>query len=279
MLASEAVDAAVARLDFTPLSGQRVFFETKYIQHCNGIGFVNADYVISSLRQQMAAAGLLLVSELDESDFVVEGRVGVLGADAHEIVYGIPSNSAIGSAASIAASASTGTPAPATIPELSLARRNEQAAAAKIGLFAYSRGSREVVWQSGSSVARATAKDLWVFGVGPFQRGSIYDGKVQFAGDSPVAPIPGNREGMNGTIMAYDQENVFRDPERVAKTLAGKEKSEKEEAPKKEVASEPGQLPADSPGWFARPIPGRMPDGERSLSPVQQAGGEVRQQE
>ncbi len=280
MLNSDAVDAAVAKIDFTPLAGQRVFFDTRYMVNYKGPGFVNADYVISSMRQQMAAAGLLLTFTLEESDYVLEGRVGVLGTDAHEVVYGIPSNSAIGSAASIAATATTGAPAPASIPELSLARKNDQSAASKIGVYAYDRVTREVVWQSGSSVARATAKDLWVFGIGPFQRGSIYNGKVHFAGETPDAPIPGAREGANGKIVAYNHEQTFRlpkaprDPEILhasgvsngEKTDAPPANSAENNAEKKEPdGSEPEKNGATPAAVKERPAPGLLAQPRNAL--------------
>jgi hypothetical protein len=264
ILNSEAVDAAVAKIDFTPLRGQLVYFDTKYMTSYKGTGFVNADYVISSLRQQMIAAGLLLQATVEEADYIVEGRVGTLGTDAHEIVYGIPSNSALGSAAAVAASVASGVPASPTIPELSVARRNEQSAAAKIGLFAYSRDGREVVWQSGSSVARATAKDLWVFGVGPFQKGTIYDGKTQFGGATTEAPIAGRREGMNGSIAAFDEEHLFATPRRQPRPLVekGPEASDAEE--KAAVQQVKGE----------RPEPGHLKLESKGDGGVQRAGAE-----
>ena len=210
MLASDAVDGAVSRVDFTPLAGQKVHFDTKYMQNYKGIGFVNAEYVISSLRQQMTAAGLLLQDDAKDAEYIIEGRIGTLGTDSHDVVYGIPSNSAL-SAAAATASAMSGAPIPGTIPELSMARRNDQISAAKIGLFAYERESREAIWQSGISVARSTSKDVWFLGIGPFQRGSIYRGKVQFAG-TEIGPEATARAGINGTIVSYRDEMIFRTP-------------------------------------------------------------------
>lgn len=209
LLTSDAVDGAVAKIDFKPLTGQKVYFDTKYMADYKGIGFVNTNYVISSLRQQMLAAGLYIQDTADSADFIVEGRIGTLGADAHEIVYGIPATSNL-SAATSAASTVAPVPAIPGIPELSVARRNDQTAAAKIGVFAYDRKTKEPVWQSGLSVARATAKDLWLFGVGPFQRGTIYEGDVRFAGNSLNTPdTMSKREGINGPIAAYRDEVIF----------------------------------------------------------------------
>jgi hypothetical protein len=177
LLTSDAVDMAVAQIDFRPLAGQLVFFETKYLQNFKGIGFTNAEYITSSLRQQLVGAGVLLQDTAESAEFVVEARIGALGSDSHDIVYGLPANNAL----STAASAVAGAPAIPAIPEIAFARKNDQSAAAKLGVFAYHRESKQRVWQSGLSVAKSTAKDVWFMGAGPFQSGSVYDG-VQFAG-------------------------------------------------------------------------------------------------
>src|SRR5262245_58090299 len=101
LLASDAVDHSIAAIDFRALAGQKVFFDTKYLTNYKGIGFVNAEYVISSLRQQMFAAGCLLQDKLEEAEYVVEARVGTLGNDEHEIVYGIPANNGLATASSV----------------------------------------------------------------------------------------------------------------------------------------------------------------------------------
>ncbi|MEM1070574.1 MAG: DUF6655 family protein, partial [Planctomycetota bacterium] len=54
-----------------------------------------------------------------------------------------------------------------------IARREAREAAAKIACFAYDRTTRAPIWQSGVDSAVATARDTWVFGVGPFQGGTI----------------------------------------------------------------------------------------------------------
>jgi hypothetical protein len=71
LLASDAVDSAVSSIDFRPLSGQKVFFETRYIQNLKTIGFVSAEYIISSLRQAMVGAGVLLQDTAAQADLVV----------------------------------------------------------------------------------------------------------------------------------------------------------------------------------------------------------------
>jgi hypothetical protein len=184
LLLSDAVDRSVAHIDFSPLSGEKVYLDTQFIRSVKDNVFVNADYIISSLRQQMVQAGCLLQDARDDAQYVVEARVGTLGRDAHDVNFGIPSNNALSAAATLV----TNAPVVPSIPEISLARKTDDSAAAKIAVFAYHRETKQPVWQSGLSIARSTAQSKWLFGVGPFQSGEIYRG-TRFAGDR-LAPNP-----------------------------------------------------------------------------------------
>ena len=203
LLASDAVDQAVSRIDFTPFDGESVYLDVKYIAPATTrtgrqVGYVDENYVISSLRQQIIASGGLLQDSAEKADFILEPRVGTLGTDSREIVYGLPASNALSTVANAASALSTTPPLPA-IPEISLARRDDQSAAAKIACFAYHRESRQPVWQSGLAIARSDAKDTYIFGAGPFQRGTIYKG-VKFAGlNDRRAPA---------TLMASERERV-----------------------------------------------------------------------
>jgi hypothetical protein len=207
LLTSDAVDRSVARIDFAPLEGQTVFLETKYIVDPKNATFVNANYVISSLRQQMFAAGCLMQDKAEDAEYIVEARVGTLGNDENSIIYGVPANNALSTATSVLPN---GPPVPA-IPEIALARKDDKMAAAKIAAFAYHRESHTVVWQSGLSVARSTAKDTWVLGIGPFERGTVHDG-WEFAGSKLRLPFMQQRQPLTGPVAAYGQEMLFSRP-------------------------------------------------------------------
>ena len=216
LLVSDAVDLAVSELDFRPLAGRKVFFDTKYIKNVKGIGFVNSEYIVSSLRQQMIAADCRLQTELEEADYVVEARVGTVGTDANEIVYGIPASNALASALSLVPSA----PIVPSVPEISLARKDAQTGAAKLAVFAYNRSTGQPVWQSGISKAKSTAKDYWVLGAGPFQRGTIYKG-TQFAGERIRLPdMIATENGLLAPPVAYFAPHMFRDRRRNRERIA-----------------------------------------------------------
>lgn len=178
LLLSDAVDRAVAQVDFSPLEFQRVYLDSRYIQEVSDKSFVNADYIISSLRQQMLSAGCLIQESAEDAEFIVEARVGTLGTDGHDVNYGIPASNALNAAASVVSA----TPALPALPDISLARKSEDSGAAKIAVFAYHRETRRPVWKSGISLARSTARGTWVLGAGPFQSGTIYNG-AHFAGE------------------------------------------------------------------------------------------------
>lgn len=208
---SEALDRSIAQIDFSPLAGQAVFLDTQYLIAVKGLGFVNAEYLISSLRQQMLAAGCLLQEKMETAEFIVEARCGALGADGHEVTYGMPASNGLSTVASLLPNAP---PVPA-IPEIAIAKKQDNRAAAKIGVFAYHRESRRPIWQSGISVSTSDAKDAWLLGVGPFQYGSIYD-ETQFAGGPLKLPLSDDGEPSRPPAVSYFHEMDFERQRRVA---------------------------------------------------------------
>jgi len=168
IVVSDAVDKTVASIDFSPLSGKAVFFDSQYLDGVNMGANGNIKYVVSSLRQQMLAYDVRLQEKADTAEYIVEARVGVLANDGYEVTYGIP-----GSAAAASASALLASPVPVpAMPELSLGRRNHQVGNAKIGLFAFDRVTREPVWQAGVRKGASEARDTWLLGLGPYHRRS-----------------------------------------------------------------------------------------------------------
>lgn len=185
LLMSDAVDSTIAKMDFRAISGHKVFLDTQYVVGAGKVipgvampvNLVNSDYVISGLRQQLTAAGCMLVDTKELAEVICEARCGALGTDGHSMTYGIPANNFLSSASSVI----PGSPSLPTIPELSVAKREMKSAAAKVSVFAYDRETREPLWQSGIAQAGSSARDTWILGVGPLQYGTIYSG-TRFAG-------------------------------------------------------------------------------------------------
>ena len=126
---------------------------------------VDKNYLVSTLRQHLLASGCTLKDNRNDADFIVEARAGAVGTDRNDLLFGIPA---------------TNVPqilplqgVPAAIPEVPLAKRRDQRGVAKISMFAYHRESGRPVWQSGLASSESSSNDVWLFGAGPFQYGSI----------------------------------------------------------------------------------------------------------
>ena len=215
LLMSDAVDTAINRIDFSHLSDRSVFLDTTYLRPVRGIGFVNSDYIISSLRQQLTAARCKIHDKREDAEIIVEPRVGALGTDGHEITYGIPQQQT-GQIAT-AAAALTSTPLFPALPELSFAKLDAQQGIAKVMVFAYERESLHPVWQSGVAKSESTSRNSWWFGAGPFQKGTIYDG-TRFAGSRLTLE---EKEILSASTIPLTDEHLFRqNPFRIGTRVA-----------------------------------------------------------
>ena len=171
LLISDAIDRAISQIDFGPLKGEKVYLDVQYLNTT-----IDKDYLISTLRQHMLASQLTLCPKKEEAAYVVEARSGAVGTSRHDLLYGIPATN-LPSISPVAG-------APSQIPEIPFAKRTDQMGVAKLAVFAYDNDTGERVWQSGMTRVVSNAKDLWVFGAGPFQRGTIY------SGDDDVMKVP-----------------------------------------------------------------------------------------
>lgn len=214
LLISNAIDEAVAQIDFGYLAGNKVFLDTTYLKADKNSGLVNTNYVISSLRQQLTAADCQIHDSIQDADVIVEPRIGAMGTDGHKVTYGIPKTGGL----SAAASAFSGSPISA-IPEISFAQSDALSGIAKVVVFAYDSATREPVWQSGTAKAESNSTSTWVLGAGPFQKGSVYD-TTRFAGRAINEVGHGNvlRSGLirrsastadNNHSLRYDAAHVF----------------------------------------------------------------------
>lgn len=278
LLMSDAVDRAVAQISFASLAGQKVFFDTKfivnskdplYIQAQRGMGFVTSEYLISSLRQQMVAANLLLQDKIEDADYVVEARVGAVGFDSNEIIYGIPASAPLSNAAS---AMFTNVPIP-SIPEISVARKNVQSGAAKVGVFAYDRRTREPVWQAGISQATSDARDSWVMGIGPFQYGTIYKG-TRFAGAEfrpphlvPLPPLDPTQEFTTEEPQVLDPVSSYTEQRTFHRLDEMKRPSEIRPVSADAPVAEPNAFPVTPAAPITAPDAVPMPVGTVAGSP------------
>jgi hypothetical protein len=252
LLISDAIDRTVDGIDFTPLAGQTVYFDDARLTDV-----VDKGYLVSSLRQHMLASGCVLKERREDAAFVVETRAGAVGTDNHDLLFGVP---AIQLPQVPVASAM-----PAAIPEIPFAKRRDQRGVAKVAVFAYRRSTGEPVWQSGIVINKSTANDIWVFGAGPFQRGTIYDnpqfaGKRLVGGDDHDLAIERNEH-----IASVNDEAVFADvrqePSRVVRDDAIRQATAITPVPAAAPSGDgPPVLPPPRPLSEAPPPEGQLTD-------------------
>jgi hypothetical protein len=201
LLISDAIDRSVSRIDFQVLNGQNVYLDTTFLN-----GVVDKEYLVSTLRQHMLASGCTMKEKKEDADFIVEARAGAVGTDRHDLLYGMPSFN-------LPWTPITGTPA--VLPEIALAKRTDQKGVAKVAVFAYHRTTGEPVWQSGVDTIASKAQNSWWLGMGPIQRGTIYD-KAQFAGRDFRFPLFSRKEEDEPRTVRVTRETTFNDPHRFA---------------------------------------------------------------
>jgi hypothetical protein len=178
LLLTNAWDSALQRVDFRPLAGVPVYLDT------TNVTAVDQGWVVSSLRQAMLENGVLLRPKPEQAQWIVEARVGAFGTDDYNWLLGIPQTTVPPTL--------TGVPT-GTIPEIPLVKKSSQQGVAKMALFAYDRANGQLVWRSGTMLATASAKDVYVGGFGPLQSGTIRDG-TEFDGVRlPTFTAPGRR--------------------------------------------------------------------------------------
>lgn len=207
LLLSSAVDRAINNINFKPLAGKDVYLDTQYLE-----GIVDKNYVVSSLRQHMLAHGCHLKADRKDATYVAEARAGAIGTNRHDVMLGVPAINV--------PTAGLLPGAPSAIPEIPFAKTTNQKGIAKIAVFAYNQETDQPVWQSGVFPVVSDAKDTWLLGAGPFQRGSIYEG-TRFAGNRMIFSKPKRSEPAPAPSVPVTAEAVFEERPVVARAPNG----------------------------------------------------------
>lgn len=171
LLISNAVDQSLNRVDFEPLESRTVYLDAAFLD-C-----VDKNYIVASSRNRILQAGGKLVEKPEEAEVIVEVRSGAVGTDQSESFIGIPELSLPG-------------PFPIAIPQVKLWSRSTQTGTAKIGLVAFDAKSREVIGRGGTTLARSDDSNTYVFGVGPYQSGTVRTEVSRQLGRPAWNPLP-----------------------------------------------------------------------------------------
>ena len=244
ILLSAAIDRSISEMDFSILNGKDVFFDAQYLK-----GVSDEGYIVSSIRQKLLAEGVFLKATRDEATYVFEARAGAVGTNRQDVLVGIPQTN-------VPTGLAVG--APSVIPEIPFAKKTLQKGVAKIAVFAYNQNTGQALWQSGASPITADARDTWILGTGPYQRGSIYTG-ASFAGQrvprwmrSSKGSVPIAVDGTPVNVAQTFPEDPDVVPPASAKYLASKAGETKPENKATPAVFTPGVPPS-------QPQPGRVP--------------------
>jgi len=172
LLISNAVDQALAKVDFAAFNGSKVFIDDKYLE-CTDKG-----YVVGSIRHRLMTNGATVSPKVEDADLAIEIRSGGVGTDNSDSFLGVPS---------------IVLPGMLTIPEIKLVTRTQQTALAKLGLVAYDAKSMQMLGGGGVSSSLSDDTNLYVLGIGPFQSGTArdeIDNTTPRRVNQPYQPLP-----------------------------------------------------------------------------------------
>lgn len=172
LLISNAVDQALAKVDFAAFQGQKVLVEEKYLD-CT-----DKAYVVGTIRHKLMMNGAFIAAKPEEADVVMELRSGGVGTDDADSYLGIPQ---------------IVLPGMLTLPEVKLVTRTRQSALAKIGMVAYDAKSHQLLGAGGVSSSLSDDNNLFVLGIGPFQSGTArqeLNDTTAHLSNQPIHPVP-----------------------------------------------------------------------------------------
>lgn len=251
LLISDAIDRAVSQIDVRPLAGQSVYLDAQFLQ-----ASTDKNYTTSVLRQHLLASGCRLADKKTDAEYIVEARAGAVGTSRHDLLYGIPSTD-LSSLAPVPG-------VPNRIPEIPVAKKTQQRGSAKIAVFAYHRETGMPFWQSGNAQVASTAKDIWVLGIGPFERGNIRDQrKPDGEGNALTRWVKGDK----GEDKIWVAESLqFHTPQSIRHAQQLDESTRQAQLPAKPGAAKPA--PAKPPAKAAAPAPAGPPPAPPLGSPT-----------
>lgn len=231
LLISSAMDSVLDDFDFSPLSGRKVFIKDE------GVASTDKGYLLSLLRQQLAANGVFIQEKKDDAEYILEVSTGAVGTNRYDLMYGVPETS-------VPAVLTLGTAT--SIPEIPFVKRTDQKAQIKLTMWAYHKETGAIIWQSGEKIETASIRNRWIFGAGPFTNSSFNE-KTEVGGnavDVPFDNIFGQRVAKNekpsvkteAVYRELDQDAIKRLEDIRKEGLALLEKPEKEAGVEKVAA-------------------------------------------
>ncbi len=152
LLISSAVDESLNKVDFSPVSGAKVFLKADYLEA------VDKNYVLMSMRSRLLSHDCMLVDKADEADVVMEVASGGIGTDRTDLLVGSP-EIPLGLMGSV--------------PKINVYERKRAMGTAKLCVIATDTKSKRPVINTGYTLARSDHQHWTAFGAGPVLSGSV----------------------------------------------------------------------------------------------------------
>lgn len=172
LLIANSIDQSLDKVDFGPLAESQVFVEEKYLD-C-----VDKGYLIASIRHRLLRHGAGIATKPEEADVILEVRAGAIGTDLSSSFLGVPEITL---------------PGMLTLPEVKVVSKDAQKAAAKVGLVAYDAKTKRLLGEGGVSNSFADETNTFVFGMGPWQDGTLrqeLDHSATYGAQRPIDHVP-----------------------------------------------------------------------------------------
>ena len=180
LLISNAVDQTMAKTALPDVNGKTVYLEEKYLDS------VDKGYIVGSMRRKLLNAGAMLVDEKEGSQVTIELCSGGVGTDNVESYIGMPGLTVPG--------------LPVELPEIRLYEKKSQFGTAKLNVVAYDTPSGQMVYDGSGTLARADDSNWTMFGIGPFQEGSVRNEVNRNTGSTDVTARMANAVDFSSTI-------------------------------------------------------------------------------
>ncbi len=155
-------DDALGRVDFRPMADKRVFVDSQFLSQV-----VDKDYVVSSIYRAMGEQGVLMETNKDKAQIILEPMFGAYGTDMRDAQVGLPSMALSPSLLTGAALAGT-----SSGNSMNVSQTNREDAVVKAILYAYDGKSGRLVWESGWLLNAQGVRDHFFMGAGPYRMSS-----------------------------------------------------------------------------------------------------------
>lgn len=155
-------DDALCRVDFRSMAEKRVFVDSQFLS-----GVVDKDYIVASIYRAMGMQGILLESNKDKAQIILEPMFGAYGTDMRDSQVGLPGMTLMPSLLTGAAVASSGSSS-----SMNFSQTNREDAVVKAILYAYDAKSGRLVWESGWLLNAQGVRDHFIMGAGPYRMSS-----------------------------------------------------------------------------------------------------------